>query len=217
MREVLEPYINDGFISYFYLPNRCQQQQHYNQVYDKCAKAECSWLIVCDVDEYIYSVTPNSNIKHIITTTINPEISVIFLTWKMFGSSGFEKQPMSIRESFVRRKNLYPEFNYKKYIVFTCKTTSLDIHKPAIFVGKTITDPNGLKLNHYAIMSREYFFKVKATRGDAYWSHLQEFRDAAYFNRYDLTDETDEELRNLVLSASLHTSHKPSKEDSQQG
>jgi hypothetical protein len=197
MKEVLNPYINDGYISYYYLDERNQQIKHYNTVYIEI-RNQTKWLIVCDADEYIY----NRNKEETILTYLNSidynTISAIELSWKMFGSSDYKTQPINnIRTSFVwRQKELHTLI---KNIINTKFTDSLEIHSHKYNGGTRIKDPPELALNHYAIMSEEYFKTVKVKRGAADGAENNNIRDMNYFNAYDHKEEYDDELKNLTL------------------
>ena len=54
------------------------------------------------------------------------------------------------------------------------------------------------KLNHYAIQSKEFFKKVKMTRGAADTIKHNHVRDLNYFKRYDFKDRQDVQLKELV-------------------
>ena len=194
---VLAPYIIDGYISYFSLPEQHKQVHHYNTIYN-IIRNDTKWLILCDSDEYIYNTTPGETIVSYLKN-INHDICLITLPWKMFGSSGHIDQPQEIRKSFTWRKlDLHP---LQKCIVQTKNILSLGVHDH-ICVENTniINNPHELSLNHYAIMSEEYFKKVKITRGDVVFSdsHFQTLRDMNYFNAYDYKEIHDDQLKNLL-------------------
>jgi hypothetical protein len=50
-------------------------------------------------------------------------------------------------------------------------------------------------------MSKEYFNKVKKTRGDVYTKNHNSARDDDYFNRYDNNKVEDKNLANQVNGA----------------
>jgi len=198
MKEVLAPYINEGYISYYYLPEQQKQIVHYNTVY-KMIRYETKWLIVCDADEYIYNTNKNDTILSYISLLPNT-INRVFINWKMYSSSGFITQPESIRKSFIWRRNSLDKDG--KCIINTKYTNSLAIHyhnhDDAPSENIDINNPPELKLNHYTIMSKEYFTKIKTNRGDAYDNSKK--RDITYFESYDKSDSEviDEDLKNLL-------------------
>jgi hypothetical protein len=184
------------YITYYYKPEQHKQIDHYNYVYNHI-KHKTKWLIVADVDEYMYNTNKDKTIYDYICTVDKNKVGSIRLNWKMFGSSGYINHPESIRKSFIWRQNDLHENT--KEIINTSLTNSLIIHthdyKPDVEI---ISNPDDLQLNHYAIMSEEYFRKVKMTRGDVSSLSINNIRDMTYFNNYDFKEVMDEELKNLI-------------------
>lgn len=56
-----------------------------------------------------------------------------------------------------------------------------------------------LLINHYKIMSREYFFEVKVTRGDVHLKKWDTLRDERYFQMFDYSEEEDLTLKNRIV------------------
>lgn len=196
MKLKLQPFISSGKVKYFYKEEPYSQEKHYNEVYN-IIKNECKWLIVCDTDEYIYNRTPGKTIKDYLNTISYDDIAIVYLQWKMFGSSGFETQPSSIRQSFIyRAQDINP---HTKAIVNTSLVTVLHVHDSEFEPTKqTINYPPELALNHYAIMSKEYFQKIKMTRGDATTREWNSVRDWKYFSDYDKNEVRDIELAQML-------------------
>ena len=149
------------------------------------------------------------------------DVSCIPLPWKMFGSSGLERQPKSVRSGFVSRANADAPHPCKtseggipgKTIARASRIRSLDVHTCNLSWGRRIL-PNGvaagrgsfqtiseaaldshpLHLNHYAIQSLELFTAVKMTRGDVNNADYASVRDLDYFRRYDTNAIDDDEL-----------------------
>ena len=197
LKEVLAPYISEGYLSYFNLPEQHKQKEHYNTVYNSKIRDETHWLIVCDADEYIYNKTPGDTITSSLEK-LTDETCAVLLPWKMFGSSGHKNQPESIRKSFVWRSD-GGTVNVKS-IVNTKNAHTIDAHTNLCEEDKGQIYSDELALNHYAIMSEEYFRKVKMTRGDVSspQRHLQTIRNMDYFEKYDYKDVQDEELKGLL-------------------
>jgi len=186
------------YITYYYKPEQHKQVDHYNDVYNQI-KNKTKWLIIPDVDEYIYNKNKDKNIYDYIITLNSSKVSSIQLNWNMFGSSGYINHPESIRKSFIWRQNGFHEL--QKAIISTSLTKSLGVHHHDHKKnGEIIENPSELQLNHYAIMSEEYFRKVKMTRGDVHHSDqkFQNIRDMNYFNSYYFKEVIDEELKNLI-------------------
>ena len=194
----LLPYIKRGIVTYYYLPEKYKQSDHYNYVYKDRSKRECKWLIICDIDEYIYNRQKNDTIKDYLNRLDYNDTGSVLIHWTMFGSNGFVKQPSNIRKSFVycSKNNNNKNFDYHKSIINTLHTYHLNVHDHK-HNKNIIRYPPGLKLNHYAIMSVEYFQKVKMTRGDSYNINSENIRDMNYFHSYDKNEVLDDELKNL--------------------
>ena len=190
---------------------RHQQARHIN-TWLKHLQARARWVLEIDVDEFVY-VSPRSGFSDIPTYLRHVEktdctSTLILLHWQMFGSSGHVVQPPSVRLNFTRAslKPSHPDLN-TKYIVRAHALTSMWIHFP--YIGKNLykrwqqPDPEHVLLNHYNILARERYKRVKMTRGAADSPLFEQVRTMEYFNTYDkVENETDNvELRDLVLSA----------------
>jgi hypothetical protein len=82
---------------------RHAQSHLYNKHYlNQCKKHE--WVIVADLDEFIYSRNGFSTIKEYLGT-LDESISTVFVPWKMFGSNGYQEQPKQVTSTFTKRLN----------------------------------------------------------------------------------------------------------------
>jgi hypothetical protein len=173
------------------------------------------WIMVVDLDEFVYARNGFNKISDYLRT-LDCDISVVFVQWKMFGSNGHEKQPTSAIKGFTRRMDGFHPL--RKSISRTKVITQLRLHNPIISDGKCIladgqivqNEPlencpvermsyHYLHLNHYAIQSKEFFLNVKKTRGDADSKTTENIRNNDdYFQIYDTNDILDEELNNKV-------------------
>ncbi len=195
--DIIKPYIDINYISYYFLPEQHAQVKNYNIVYNDI-KNESQWLIVCDSDEFIYNRNKGSNIYDYIKSLDYNITTAVLLNWKMFGSSGFKEQPQSIRKSFTWKKENIAE-NIKS-ILNVNFTDSIGVHTHHYNNNNNlISNPPELAMNHYAIMSEEYFKKTKMTRGDVSGYVNDNFRDMNYFNSYDFKEVEDTELKNLLM------------------
>ena len=195
------------------------QRQIYND-YLQGLRSECEWLLVCDLDEFIYARRPHHSIVDYLEQ-IHWSTSCIHLPWKMFGSSGLKEQPESITHGFTRRANAdhshvcmpSPGLIPAKIIARASRIRSLDVHTCNLTWGRRLL-PNGdpaektsfqatsehllsehpLHLNHYAIQSESLFRSIKMTRGDVGSKSYSNIRDMAYFSKYDTNSVSDQEL-----------------------
>ena len=156
----------------------------YNKIYLEKIKKETKWLIICDIDEYIYARNGNIKIMNVLNK-LPQNVEKIWLPWKIFGSNGNINQPNNIIKSFTKRKIDYK--NDKGFGKVICKTKNLDIigccgHEVILHNNNIYYNANGdilesfdltpencdklnLHLNHYMVMSEEYYLKVKCIRG----------------------------------------------------
>ena len=175
------------------------QKYYYNKLGQPwCKENNIDILIVLDLDEYMFCKNKKNlkeNLQEIFSKANRP--SEIRVNWTMFGSSGHSKQPESIRKSFTMKKNGIDK-NIKSIIwVKDLNKDGLRIHCHSI-KGKTIKLPSIFKLNHYVIQSKEFFKKVKMSRGDAATPTPEHIRDWSYFKRYDFKDRKDIQLKELL-------------------
>lgn len=205
---VLESYIATGFVSYFYVPEPMSQKSSYNTVYKNHARDECDWLMVNDVDEYVFGVS--KPFKSILKLELS---GCKYLNFQMlnFGSSGHDLQPPNIRREFTLRNAEDAPVNESRIAntKVTFKTASvdyLDIHTHT-YKGKAYDVPDSLaRLNHYVIMSKEYWQKIKMTRSDAVFGNTTKIRDMTMFNRIDeFANIEDNTLKNIVMNGYTQT------------
>jgi hypothetical protein len=83
------------------------QKEHYNNYFLEKSK-EYEWVIVCDLDEFMYARLGFNTIKDYLLS-LDDTISQILIPWKIFGSSGYntidKKQPLHVVSSFTKRTN----------------------------------------------------------------------------------------------------------------
>lgn len=193
--EKIKIFIEKGYITIFDKPEQHKQVEHYNSVFNQI-KGDTEWLIVCDVDEYFYGL--KFNLKEYIKNIEKNGVCYIQSNWNMFGSSGLDKQPESIRKSFIYKSDRYSKFT--KYITKTNIVKFLHVHE--IYPNcecKMISDNENIRLNHYQIMSKEYFEKVKMTKTDVFYTERDNnYRNWEYFKTKDTNDIEDKILANLI-------------------
>jgi hypothetical protein len=175
------------------------QKYYYNKFGPPwCKEHDIDVLIIVDLDEYLFCKNKKNlkeNLEDIFSKPNHP--SEIRINWTMFGSSGYLKQPKSIRKSFTMKKNGIHK-NTKAIIwVKDLNKNGLNLHCHSV-KGKSVKMPFLFKLNHYAIQSKEFFKKVKMTRGDAHQIKTNHTRDLTYFKNYDHKDRQDVQLKELV-------------------
>jgi hypothetical protein len=187
--EILQSYIDEGIVKYFFLPEKGQQLEHYMRVFDSEQLADkTKWLIICDLDEFYYGVPNNLSI----TIDEFDDYDLIYSNHRNFGTDGLEKHPENILKSILYREDNLGGDTFTKYIFKPKALNNLNdikVHKVEN-IDNYVNENDKIRLNHYPIQSLEYFQKVKMTRGDVY--HSYNARDMSYFNQL-LKDKTTED------------------------
>ena len=131
---ILEYYINNNIVTLQIDSKKGAQIELYNKYYlEKCKIYD--WVIICDLDEFIYARRNFKSIKEYLNT-LNDSISQVVIPWKTFGSSGFntleKKQPDSVIKNFIKRANYNNNLGFvertAKSIVKTQYLTYICIH-----------------------------------------------------------------------------------------
>lgn len=208
--DILKPYMERNLITLFHndLPKfRGRQKEAYNKYFQEIYN-ETYWLAILDLDEYLYSPV-EIDIKKIIKNY--EDYSQIVTNWAWFGSNGLKLQPKSIVQSFTKRAQYFfgqiadtpfgkqwSDTRGNKCILKTEKIKTIDVHGSEMTDDKTINlswmdrnDEPLLIVNHYALLSEEYWFKIKATRGDVNCWHSDDARNRQYFELWDINDIED--------------------------
>ena len=182
---ILQPYIDLGIVEYTYDDTKHNQRNLLVKMFDKYEMSRnVKWLIECDLDEFVFGL----NAPLIEVLNDYEDYDVIYMNWYMFGSNGKNEHPPDIRTELIKREQHVND--HTKYIVKTEKINSdnIEIH----FLKnideqhvKSTTENNKIRLYHYPIQSREFFEKVKMTRGAADTVVHENVRDWNYFDKYD--------------------------------
>jgi hypothetical protein len=200
--EILQPYIKNGIVSYYFMPEKYKQEDNYNHIFNKeNLKNKTEWIIICDLDEFFYGV--DDTLINIIDNY--NKYDIIYSNWRMFGSDGLILHPNDIRISILYREPTIN--NHTKYIFKTDKITKshrLGIHDiKKLYNSITVNDK--IKLNHYPIQSIEFYSKIKMTRGDGTTGKWNNVRDINYFKVYNKNKIIkDDELANKIIDNKLN-------------
>ena len=193
-----------------------KQVQHYNNYFLKEVKRNAEWVIILDLDEFMYVRKGYKNIPEYLDL-VDKNVGFIEIKWKMFGSNSHKTQPKSIIKSFLHRKKMgtkHVDMNMNgnetkldalgKCIVKTNYLKNFDVHKCDMYDCDKIVFPTEfteekllqapIHINHYAIQSFDWFKSIKMSRGDSYGKNRNNTRNEKYFNYYDFKDIVDNEL-----------------------
>jgi FkbM family methyltransferase len=189
----------------------------YNKYYLDIVKIKSDWVIVVDLDEFMYARKEYKNILEYLDK-ISEDIGEIQVSWKYFGTNNYIEQPESIIKSFTRRVNMDSNwrekckknrgFNHdiRKSIVRTINLTKLGIHTHShngkilkLMQDETENDLSNmpLHLNHYIVQS-ESFYNNKINR-----KGFSKFSTESQLHTTNFLEETKElfnEVEDLELS-----------------
>jgi hypothetical protein len=207
---ILTPYIDNKKITLYHNNENNKwvgiQEYKYNYYFQKHLK-DTIWFGILDIDEFLYSPI-EINVKKILEKY--DSYNQLIINWVHFGSSNYDKQPTNAVASFIYRGKYNslkngPEGRYNSFkaIVKTTGNIKLGIHihyfNNSSF-GKNVSfeeENTPLLINHYAIQSKDYWTKIKMTRGDVnMWYDKQKWnRNMLLFKQMDNNDIKDERLK----------------------
>lgn len=173
-------------ITKFHVPNKHEQGNIYRCIVPKHIVNETEWLMIIDLDEFMYATSLNSTVAQEIRNLEQetPDIGAIRIVWKLFGSNGHMKQPRCVVKHFTKRKNYTVPVKEAIKNIFKPKLTygfgvhEVQLFEPYIRIPETHDFSEGLQseeslieskiqLNHYVTQSLEFYENVKMTRGAA--------------------------------------------------
>lgn len=195
-----------------------------NDLYLKKIKDETEWIIVCDIDEYIYARNECVQIMDVLKK-LPRNVDKIWLPWKCFGSNGHVKQPKDVIPSFTKRQtDISIQMDHGKVIFKTKHLVNIlsagnevDLrHNNSYYLcngerfGKCKSnDPVfsklDLHLNHYMLMSEEYYSQIKCVRGGGESGHTTNKFTMPVFHTMN---ETFNEIEDTELAKKTYTHNK---------
>ncbi len=199
-KEVLQPYIDAGIVTYKFYPGTGRQIEAYTEAF-KAYRFFCRYMAFIDADEFIFPQN-NKSIVEVADEILkeNPTSSSLLVSWIMYGSNNLEKADYSkgVLERFTRRS---------KKLEMTVKTIAdprkifymTTPHYFNYFLGynnfgeRTPEEKRGLAekifINHYRLKSREEFLnKNNKFVGDVAYGNKD------YYNANKFTHEKNNEV-----------------------
>ncbi len=199
-------WVEKGLLELIVRPQPYRQVAHYSAAVRRFNIIKtCKWLLIADLDEFWFCPDGASLAQKL---EIFDDIDVIYANWRMFGSSGMQEHPKSIREKLVHCDPSLNIHGFTKYIVRTSalrKRRSIGVHKVrGADSRKVVSDNHNFHLNHYPIQSRDFFQSSKMQRGDVFWPQSNNVRDWEYYARFDAPcTQENRVLADLVISGRL--------------
>lgn len=183
------------------LPEQHRQQQHYWTAFQHFRITErCEWVVIADIDEFWFCKSGETLAAYLGRQT---HLDALYVHWTNFGSDGHERQPATVRKDLTQcepRPGPLTKCAFRTFL--PRKANDIEVH--LIFnapLHRTRVANRDLQLNHYVAQSREFWFGIKMTRGDVFYSG-QDLEHLA--RRFDLTNAaataTCTRLRDFVIS-----------------
>lgn len=97
----IAPFVEQGLITLVVDDTKWAQSDLYNKYFLNFKEVN-NWFLICDLDEFVYARKGFKTIQNYLKT-LPKNVGMVQIPWKMFGSSGFEKQPNQILPSFTKR------------------------------------------------------------------------------------------------------------------
>jgi hypothetical protein len=163
-------------------------------------KKESKWVIVCDIDEYIYNINNNKNIINFLNTKEN--FSRIWIPWKLFGASKKPNIIPNLINDLTQRQNKINinDTGYGKSIIKCSDLILLETHYSTV-TGLTLklNLTYSLHCNHYKLISEKYFKDVKCIRGGGQSGLSKNYKlDHFYIENKLYNEITDNILKNKI-------------------
>lgn len=216
LKDVLQPYVERGIVTYRSIEGRCAQIAAYNDALSR-RRFECRYMICLDIDEFIYPKNNRRLLEFVDEIFAEDDaIAELLICWSVFGSNGLEyaEPEKGVLDRFTRRAVYDNQCNNSfKSIVnprgVKCYTTP---HNATCFAQKRIVNAEGkpvrmsmqgdklkinlsgyatdiIAINHYVVKSREEYNR-KIARGDAFYDKNP--RSDEHFDKFDRNDIFDD-------------------------
>jgi hypothetical protein len=196
-----------------------------NQNFLNKIKNETAWIILCDMDEYIYARNKFVQIVDVLKR-LPQNVEKLWIPWKCFGSYRHVKKPKYVIRSFTKKQSdISIQMEHGKVV---CRTQNLinimgagnrvelshnnvyylcngqrfdTLCKPTDPVFKALS----LHLNHYMLMSEDYYKNIKCVRGGGETGHTTNKFTMGFFHT---KNETLNEIEDTELAKKTYTFNK---------
>ncbi len=202
-REILAPYIESGVVDYILWPGRKQQKAVYADCLER-RRVEARWIAFIDLDEFIVPVADRTIPEFLKRFEEFPAVEI---NWLVYGSGGAEtREEGGVMERFRHHSTPgHPLNRHVKSIVNPRRAICMDAHTAVTLFGHPVDplgrpvrkfyhdrepQPDVIRVNHYAVKSREEFLSKNA-RGRL--TTAAQYKED-YFRRYDLNDTVDPDM-----------------------
>lgn len=202
--DVLRPYIESGLVTLIQWPHQFAQVAAYEDCHNR-VKEETHWLGYIDADEFI-NLQEYNNIKELLH--VYKSYPALYLYWRMFGTSGFIKEP----EKYLVTENYTASWSYlcntgKTIINNDYQNFCIGVHQSRALVWHFPIYPiddkklfNFLFFNPFSFL-RNYSPKVYVNH---YWSRSYEFYKYKDFSRGAVSSVANAERKKIPGRFEFH-------------
>lgn len=205
-KELVQPYIESGFVIYNLIHGEKQQLPAYNHAI-KTYGHLCKYMAFIDADEFLWPKNPSIKMTEIVEQAFERDknTGAIGINWYIYGSSGHQKKtPGLVIERFLYRASTDCETNrhIKSIVKPICVKLFDHPHYAQLYRGYYTTGLQGeligawyhpiveedeLRINHYVIKSKEEYDRRCTIRR----SDTGEFKPSGLFEKLDKNDVKD--------------------------
>ena len=192
-KEVLQPYIDAGIVTYKFFPGVGRQIEAYIEAF-KAYRFFCRYMAFIDADEFIFPQNTNKSIVEVTDEILNSvqDSAALEIQWMMYGSNNLETADYSkgVLERFTRRavncgSGVKTIANPRRIKYLTTP------HYMEYFPGtEVVTESNSEKkyavsdkilINHYRLKSREEFLnKNNDFKGDVAYGDKNYYSESRF-------------------------------------
>ena len=177
--QVLQPFIDIGFVIYNTINGRARQMDAYNDAIKRYGQL-CRYMAIIDCDEFLHPLNEGETLKNIVDSTFehSKNIGGIAVNWTVFGTSGHTtKIPGLVMERFTHRSkpDFVPNIHVKSIVCPECIKSYPNPHYAIYRKGFYCVNMKGhfvsgpfspiadgwyrLRLEHYYTKSNEEYLK----------------------------------------------------------
>ena len=206
---ILKEYIQHDIVTYYFKPEKYQQENNYRTVFDnENLKEKTKWLCICDLDEFFFG----SEQKLVYALDEFDEFDVINTHSFFYGNDNLINHPKDIRTQIIHRSSDMQ--NGLKYIFKTsCINNSSEIWIHWLVQSGSLIKKSGLnqaftdtkiRLNHYIIQSLEYWQNIKMKRGDVNNIRNENIRNMETYYYYEKETIIKDNILKLIIENNIY-------------
>jgi hypothetical protein len=196
--DILQPYIDEGFVTYIPFPGKVVQFDFYRLVTHKLQLLDSppDWTFMVDLDEFWFG---DQKPMDQVLLEYPDSIDVVYRSWREFGPSEDGFQPSSLRKELTRRNpaETSPKFGFRTLRI---KPEQVWIHEIREHPDeRMVRETTKLHCHHYHCQSLEHYMTVRIPRGYALGDNIYAIDvNESFYKRGALCTLVDTQLADQV-------------------